>query len=271
MTYRPAPARYYGGKNELNGLGTNEWIRSKLPWSWRSCYVEPFAGMLGVLVSRPRVRIEVANDADGRIVNWWRVVRRRADELKHEVEWTPYSEEELKTACATIDEGDELERARKFTVVLIQSIALSVQAPRFRHSFVKECADHRHRLEGDLIGLRDRIKDVVLYRRDAVDIIERSARFPNTVVYCDPPYMSANTEPYAVADFDRNRLVDALLRHRGRVAISGYGSEWDDLGWRRYEHETISRMSVVANPERAGRTEVLWTNYPPPANQGEML
>ena len=63
---------YYGGKR---GYGKAEWIASFLPWHSDSCYVEPFAGMAGVLFARQPVKVEVLNDLNQRVVNWLRVVR----------------------------------------------------------------------------------------------------------------------------------------------------------------------------------------------------
>ena len=58
--YRSLP--YFGGKR---GYGLAEWIASHLPLSDDIAYIEPFAGMAGVLLSRPAVKIEILNDLNG--------------------------------------------------------------------------------------------------------------------------------------------------------------------------------------------------------------
>ena len=73
MADRLMAMQWWGGKAATRPGGSNRWIRSRLPV--RSAYVEPFAGMLGVLLARPRVSVEVVNDLDGRVVNWWTQVR----------------------------------------------------------------------------------------------------------------------------------------------------------------------------------------------------
>ena len=62
---------YYGGKNPQRGVP--HWINSLLP-STKECtlYVEPFCGMMGVLLSRQESFCEIVNDANERVVNWWR-------------------------------------------------------------------------------------------------------------------------------------------------------------------------------------------------------
>ena len=71
-----APFPWFGGKV----------MQSELVWSRFGTvgnYVEPFAGSLGVLLNRPLpfVGVETVNDLDAFIVNFWRAVRHRPDEL----------------------------------------------------------------------------------------------------------------------------------------------------------------------------------------------
>lgn len=78
---------YYGGKSP--GRPLTAWIASKLPpWEYQRLYCEPFAGMLGVLLTRKPTRLEVVNDANERIINWWTVIRDRPDEFGRMLDWT---------------------------------------------------------------------------------------------------------------------------------------------------------------------------------------
>lgn len=82
------------------------------------------------------------------------------------------------------------------------------------------------------------------------------------LTYVDPPY--ANTVGTAGAyahDVDRGALGEVLRVQRGRVAISGYGDEWDHLGWERHERRTNTSLGDLhANTPRV---EALWTNFRP--------
>lgn len=58
--------------------------------------------------------------------------------------------------------------------------------------------------------------------------------------------------------------LPAVLRECvGRVAISGYGEEWDGLGWHRQEKRTMRGIyrGTEIGSTYSPRTEVLWTNY----------
>ena len=62
---------------------------------------------------------------------------------------------------------------------------------------------------------------------------------------------------------DVDGWVERLRSVRGRVALSGYGTEWDGLGWRRHEFVTFLSTAGQAGERRKERVEVLWTNYQP--------
>lgn len=114
--------------------------------------------------------------------------------------------------------------------------------------------------------LADRLRDVQIERRDALEVLERVASVERAVIYADPPYSGADTEPYG-ADVDREKLGEILRIQKGRAAISGYGDEWDRLGWRREEFEWSAKPGGAGMARGAvPRTEVLWCNYEPEAS-----
>ncbi len=114
MTQRiPLPIRYSGGKSTLA-----QWIVSFMPK--HTVYVEPFAGGGSVFFSKPPSELEVINDLNGDIVNFFRVLRERGDELIEVIKNTPYSREEWR-AAHNLDIADPLERARRLFILSWQS------------------------------------------------------------------------------------------------------------------------------------------------------
>ena len=92
---------------------------------------------------------------------------------------------------------------------------------------------------------------------DACILPDRIKDLDSCTIYADPPYPSATTTAYAVRDFDRDGLADVLMAQRGAVGISGYGDEWDVLGWRRVTRPALRRQ-ISGGAE--ARMEVLWLN-----------
>jgi hypothetical protein len=83
-----APFPWFGGKTLAS------------PMIWRAFgnvpnYVEPFAGSLAVLLSRPHApKVETVNDKDGFIANFWRAVKHAPDEVAQWCDW-PVNEADL--------------------------------------------------------------------------------------------------------------------------------------------------------------------------------
>lgn len=69
-----------------------EWIISHIPP--HTTYLEPFFGSGAVFFNKEPSSLETINDLDGDVVNLFRVIRDRPDDLAHKVRWTPYSREE---------------------------------------------------------------------------------------------------------------------------------------------------------------------------------
>ena len=83
-----APFPYFGGKSRI---ADQVWARFGNPPN----YVEPFAGSLAVLLSRPdEPKIETINDLDCYLANFWRAVQAAPDEVAEWANW-PVNEADL--------------------------------------------------------------------------------------------------------------------------------------------------------------------------------
>lgn len=264
---------YWGSKSPYSVLG--KWIISMIPWEFETTYVEPFAGMLGILLGRRPVRSEIVNDLDNNLYNWWCVVRDESEALARLISATPHSRRGLIEAYRIVDnpEGHSpLRRAHALHVVLEQGIYRRMDSEPSWRVAVNPVGARRDLLwtGSEIYPLACRFKDVQIENRDALKVLERVCAEPAAVIYCDPPYPTADTSPYRKREFDIARMSEILMdnSNKARVAISGYGSEWDNLGWVKSENNiSTSQIQGLANVKKATRTEVLWTNYPPPNQQ----
>jgi len=251
--------QYYGGKSALSSTGTGQWINSLLHQDTNVLYCEPFAGMLGVLLQRQPAKKEVVNDKSEHIINWWRVVRDMPTEFERLIQNTPYSRTEWKWARENLDNTDQLYRALAFHIVCNQSTIISTEMGR-------TWSTHRSPNAGKIPlwspcwveAISARLRNVQLECCDAIELLDKTAKYENAIIYCDPPYAMADTSPYA-ENVDKEALKCALLQQQGLVAISGYGDEWDSLDWHRSEHQTF----VMQIGQLSDRVDVLWTNYKP--------
>ena len=250
-----------GGKAYSQRGSTGTWVASMLPSDTSVCYVEPFAGMLGVLLQRPRCANELVNDLDRNIYTWWKAIRERPDELLHRIRHTPMSRVVFNEARALLASagGGDIERAWAAHTVLRQSLLHGLSAQSWGRTFdttKKYNADMEH-----LERIVERVQHVQLECMDALELVRGCVDKPRVLLYADPPYRDAD-HVYGVDTLDRGAFASVLREFKGCAAISGYGDEWDDLGWERHVFATAySRTDESGIVEQSARTEVLWTNY----------
>jgi DNA adenine methylase len=261
--------RYHGGKWRLA-----PWIISHFPR--HRIYVEPFGGGASVLLRKARSYAEVYNDLDGEIVNLFRVVRDRGEELRAKLELTPFAREEFETGYEPTE--CELERARRTlvrshmgfgTAQMRMTSAGAMQSTGFRGTTKRAGTVPAHDWRGMPSVVRDvveRMRGVVIEQLDAATVMRKNDG-PETLRYVDPPYVHAtrsgacegNLRVYRheLSDEDHEQLAAVLRGLQGRVVVSGYPCTlYERLyqGWARVEKR------AMADGARE-RVEVLWMNF----------
>lgn len=92
-----------------------QWIIHKMPE--HKVYLEPFFGSGAILFNKQPSRIETVNDIDGNIVNLFKVIREKPEQLANVIEFTPYSREEYYQSFQYLQSPlSDVERARVFMV-----------------------------------------------------------------------------------------------------------------------------------------------------------
>lgn len=247
--------KYPGAKNRLA-----PWICEYIPR--HDVYLEPFAGSLAILFNKQRSHIETVNDLHGEVVNFFRVLRDKPDELKRLIEFTPYSRAEYDLAYQESDV--DIERARRFCVRCWQGFGC---ANLYHNGFksgqqtnspnpAKAWAEYMD----VIIPAAERLKGVQIENLPAVEVIERYDT-EDVFIYADPPYLHGTRKNYLyrheMTDADHEELLKILLKHPGKVLLSGYENDlYNDMlkGWNKAQKVTR------AEGGRA-RTETLWMNY----------
>lgn len=261
-----APAfAYHGGKARLAGR-----LVALMPP--HKVYVEPFAGSLAVLLSKPRTNIEMVSDTNGELINFWRMLRERTDELVEACALTLYARSEYDLAFDAEPADDPIEQARRFWVKVQQGVAHKVgskggwqcSASDGRSSTSKASTVMR-KVRG-LPEVAARLAQVMVDYRPAADVIPMMDS-PAALHYCDPPYVSATHDstgayPTTMTDVDHRELAEILHACEGAVMLSGYPSDlYDELygDWWRID---LPGRADTAN--RAGattrRVECVWSN-----------
>ena len=218
--------------------------------------------------------LKVLNDLDGDIVNVFRQLRDKHDELIRAIKFTPYAREEFWASLPDVGEDDDLERARKFLVRAMMAVngVLGQGRGGFSHSNsyarggrearVNRWVNYPERLE----AVASRLRDVRIENRDAIELLKMFSNRPATLVYIDPPYLTDRTSGYSVDVEDEQfhvKLLEQANMARCMIAISGYDSDVYRRhlsaanGWNRIDLGAYTRTT---NGNAISREERLWMN-----------
>jgi DNA adenine methylase len=261
------PLKWHGGKHYLAA----RIIRLMPP---HVHYVEPFAGGLAVLLARnPRGVSEVANDLDGRLTRFWRVLQdaETFERFRRIVEAVPLSEREWRDAADRLDHADPVEAAVAFFVRCRQSLAgrgdsfAPLSRTRTRRGINEQASAWTAAVDG-LPAVHARLRRVAILCRPALEVI-RSQDRPGTLFYCDPPYLKSTRKALSVYtlemnDWEHEELLQMLLACKGKVMVSGYLSPLYDralAGWTRHAFDLPNNAAGGIVKRRM--TETLWTNF----------
>lgn len=258
------PISYYGGKQRLAKT-----ILNLIPH--HTLYAEPFVGGGAVFWAKPPSTIEVVNDINQELINFYYVTKHHYELLEKLIQSTLHSRTQHKEAQIIYNTPtlfSKVQRAWAVWVLASQSFGSMLDAPwgytkksnamplkifNKKQSFTKAYAE--------------RLEKVQLENTDALRIL----KFQDTedsFFYCDPPYINSRQghyEGYTEADFER--LLEALKNIKGKFLLSSYPSSLlkryvKENGW--YQKKIKSKV-VVANhndtPSKT-KTEVLTANYP---------
>jgi len=270
-----SPLVWLGGKGRLA-----ERINGLLPRPERHLtYVEPFAGGASILFSRKPSGIEVINDANSELVNFFMTLRDHGEELREYLQNTPYSREVF-NELRDMKELEAIPRAARFFYLsrasFMASGATGDRKPSWAYARID---DNRARsvkavVDENLLAVRDRLRHVYVEHDDAIAVIRRFD-FENAIFYCDPPYLPetrTNSGGYADELESHDELLDTLMSVQGMVAVSGYPhpnyDQIENSGWQRHDFDLecpAGRTRESSDNRKAGkfdtsRTECVWIN-----------
>ena len=212
------PISYYGGKQSL--------LKHILPLiPEHKIYVEPFFGGGAVFFAKEPAKVEVINDHNNMVVNFFEQLKTNFDELKQMIDATPYSRTVYKKAM-TIYEVPIIfspkYRAWAFWVGTLQGFANQIGSWHSSNKHGKEAGNIANRRIGFTRDLSDRLSRTQIESKDAVALI-KSLDSPDTFFYIDPPYVGAHQGHYGGYTQEHfNELLEALSGIKGKFLLSSY-------------------------------------------------
>lgn len=228
-------------------------------------YAEPFGGGASMLIAKQPSPVEVYNDMNSGLVNFFRVLRdpERFERLKFLCDLTPYSREEYAWCNENWEkETDDVQRAYMWYIVCRMSFggkfgaAWGTAVGSSNNGMASTTASWLSTLN-KLPEIHKRLMEVQIENVSYERIFERYDS-PKSLFYCDPPYVpetrKAGEYKHEMTYEDHEKLVNILLNIQGMAVLSGYPSSvYDPLiaaGWETKTFDVV--CSVVGRTARNG-------------------
>ncbi len=263
------PFAWYGGKSLLAPT-----LVSLLPT--HQTYCEVFGGSGALLFAKSPSQLEIFNDLDSGVVNFFHVLRdaKQVERLVNLLSLTPYAYEEYYDCLAKWeDESDPIERARQWYVGVMQSMNSSIKNTGWSHTKLAASNPAHSWLSNTthFTAFTERLAHIEVDHRDFERVIA-SYDSPDTCFYLDPPYhpdtrRKGRCYQYEMTEADHERLLFCILQVQGMVILSGYSHPTYERALREWECIKIDqkcsssvRPGVGEAPAEWRRIEYIWRN-----------
>jgi DNA adenine methylase len=264
------PLSYYGGKQQLASR-----ILELIPE--HRIYCEPFLGGAAIFFAKEPSSVEVINDTNGELINFYEVVQQDLPALKKEIQISLHSRRQHRHAEVIYSNPEMFDRIKRAWAVWMlangsygNNLTGGYAYGRYCTSHSKTMANKRARFFIDDYAARLHQVQIEFY--DALRIIT-SRDTENTFFYLDPPYVGSDQghyDGYTQNDFDA--LLAVLGKLKGKFLLSSYRNKsLAEFAERNKWHTLEFKMgSSMTHSSKAPRTkiEVLTANYPIPAKDG---
>ncbi len=256
------PISYYGGKQTLSPI-----ILELIPE--HRIYCEPFLGGAAVFFAKKPSKVEVINDTNSELINFYEVVKNDFLSLEREVAITLHSRAKHRQAQVIYNNPDMFDRIKRaWAVWMLANISYGCKLDAvFGYDRTggasKKLANKR---KGFTEDYAIRLQNTQIECCDALRII-RSRDTVESFFYIDPPYVGADQghyDGYTQEDFDN--LLTLLEGIKGKFLLSSFRNPSlkeciKRNNWHSIEIEMSCSMTNRAKTPR-NKVEVLTANYP---------
>ena len=257
------PLSYYGGKQQLAAR-----ILGMIPE--HRIYCEPFCGGAAIFFAKEASDVEIINDTNGELANFYEVLRRDFAALEREIEISLHCRTQHRQAKVIYENPDMFDRVKRAWAVWM--LANASYGCKLNGSFGYDRAGtSSKKLAAKRAGFTTdyavRLQRVQIECCDALRIIG-SLDTPEAFFYLDPPYVGydqGHYDGYTQADFDD--LLQKVEALQGKFLLSSFRNaslaEYAKRnGWYTVEIRLSSPMTHGQGRSPKAKIEVLTANYP---------
>jgi DNA adenine methylase len=256
------PVPYYGGKQMMIPE-----ILPRIPD--HDLYTEAYFGGGAIFWAKQPVKIEIINDINGEVINFYIVLQTQYTALNKLIQATLHSRKQHKNAYVIYSSPelfDNVQRAWALWVLCNEGFATKIGTSwgydKTSNSVAKKVQGAKGRFNADVY--KHRLENTQIECNDAVKVIESRDR-PGAFHYIDTPYFNSDCghyKGYTIIDYERQ--LASMEKLQGKFLHSSYPSDiladyTRRNGWHQVE---IKKAIAVSHTVKRLKTEVLTANYP---------
>lgn len=250
------PVTQTGGKNRL--------AKTIIPmFPPHACYAEPFCGGAQVFFHKSPSKVEVLNDLDGELINFFRVAQSHPDELIRCLHYHLGSRRWFDLYKTTDPKTlTDIERAVRFFYIRRLSFGGKVLSPTFGYSVVGRPRFRPARIPEMIQRAHKRLQEVQIECLPYQQILKRYDN-KQTVFYLDPPYWNL---PYYHHNFTKEDFIELaalIARIKGKFILSLNDTPEVRKLFQVFHITTVELPYSCARQKRKHQHELLITNFIP--------
>ncbi|MGA1982961.1 MAG: DNA adenine methylase [Acidobacteriaceae bacterium] len=248
------PLSYIGGKTRLA-----KQIIEMLPA--HKTYVEVFSGGAQVLFHKEPSEVEVLNDLDGEIVNFFRVCQQHPDELIRYLKYMLVSRTWFELLKVTNPASlTDIQRAARHLYLLKNNYGSMVVKQNYHLHVVQPPGFNLDALPESIAETHKRLARVQIECLPYEKVLKHFDR-TETLFYLDPPYFGRNLYRYNLSADDFAKMAERLASLRGKFILSLNDLPEVRKIFHRFKIQGI-KLAYSAQPSSGRRySEVLITNF----------
>ena len=267
-----SPITWYGGKFHMS-----QKIIEFFPK--HQTYVEVFGGAAHILFKKEKSAIEIYNDLDEGLVNFFEILRNeeKAKKLISKLKLTPYSRKEHEKCLETWNKTEnKIEKARRWYVSLMQSFSgqfagsWAYSKSTSRRGMSSNVSKWLRYIDERILKSIERLRTIQIENLDFRKIISKYDN-KDTLFYLDPPYVhntrvDTNSYDNEMTNEDHRDLMKILENLEGKFVLSGYDNPiYNEANFNKKtigEYSKRARVTSEKNKRTKGE-EIIWFNFNP--------
>ncbi|GHT01575.1 restriction endonuclease subunit M [Bacteroidia bacterium] len=218
------PITYYGGKQNML-----KHIRPLIPV--HNLYCEPFAGGAAVFFDKKTAKVNVINDLNGELINFYRTIVSDLPELQDEIAQTLHCRNQYEHAWHIYNHPDFFSNVQRAWAVFILtklgfggliSSSFGFDKSEGKHPIKMQCAKETALCK----EIKTLLEQTTIECDDAFAIIRRYD-CPDAWFFIDPPYVGSNMGHYSGMFNEQNliELLDMCTGLQGKFMFTMYPND----------------------------------------------